>query len=191
MMYWLLLPQKKKLQTSNAGGWIIRSGKGQGLGENGRTSAAPPAATSRCTFSRHHRPKDLSILQRDIYLIKFKYCKDTRAQNQLSTRQEQQKDLCTTLTLRSMYYIILLGMGIAIYNTYTMEPFSKNKKDCFQASCAFCQPRCYNGSLIIPQVPFSVLLLTGLAVQDQGSDQACNPPGSQWFQFFLCGERNL
>ena len=143
MMYWLLLPQKKKLQTSNAGGWIIRSGKGQGLGENGRTSAAPPAATSRCTFSRHHRPKDLSILQRDIYLIKFKYCKDTRAQNQLSTRQEQQKDLCTTLTLRSMYYIILLGMGIAIYNTYTMEPFSKNKKDCFQASCAFCQlPLC-------------------------------------------------
>ena len=83
----------KKQQTSIAGGWVLRSGRGQ-LRENGSTSAAPPATTSRST-SKQHRPKDLSILQRDIHLIEIKYCEDTRPQNQLSAPQEQHKCLCT------------------------------------------------------------------------------------------------
>jgi hypothetical protein len=37
------------------------------------------------------RPKDVSILQRDIHLIEIKYCKDNRLQNLLITAQEQQK----------------------------------------------------------------------------------------------------
>ena len=49
-----IIAKTKKLQTSNEGGWILRSGRGQ-LRENGSTSAAPPAATSRSTFSRQHQ----------------------------------------------------------------------------------------------------------------------------------------
>jgi len=60
-------------------------------GNRGRPRAllAPPAATNRSTFSRQHRPKDLSILQRDIHLIEIKHCEDTRPLNQLSATQEQ------------------------------------------------------------------------------------------------------
>jgi hypothetical protein len=57
---------------------------------NGSTSTAP-LAISRSTFSRQHRPKDLSILHRDIYLMEIKYCEDTRQQDQLSATQEQHK----------------------------------------------------------------------------------------------------
>ena len=63
---------------------------------NGSTSTAP-LAISRSTFSRQHRPKDLSILQRDIYLIEIKYCEDTIQQDQLSATQEQHKGLCSIL----------------------------------------------------------------------------------------------
>ena len=62
-----------------------------------RVLGAAPPATSRSTFPRQHRPKDLSILQRDIHLIEIKYCEDTRPQNQLSAAQEQHKGLCTIL----------------------------------------------------------------------------------------------
>ena len=50
----------RKQQTSNEGGWVLRSGRGQVRGA-GSTSAAPPA-TSRSAFPRQHLPKDLSIL---------------------------------------------------------------------------------------------------------------------------------
>ena len=83
MLYWLGLYwlgpslRKKMQQTSNERGWVFRSGRGQ-LRETRSTSAAPPA-TSRSTFPRQHRPKGLSILQRDIHLIE--YCEDIRLQN--------------------------------------------------------------------------------------------------------------
>ena len=67
----------KKQQTSNEGGWVLRSGRGQ-LRETGATSTAQLAATNRSTFSRQHRPKDLSVLQRDIHLIEIMYCEDAR-----------------------------------------------------------------------------------------------------------------
>jgi hypothetical protein len=70
MLYWLVAPisaKTKKQQTSNEGGWVLRSGRGQ-LRETGATSTAQLAATNRSTFSRQHRPKDLSVLQRDIHL---------------------------------------------------------------------------------------------------------------------------
>ena len=86
----------KKQQASYQGGWVLRSGRGQ-LRENGSTSAALPAATSRSIFSRQHRPKHLSILQRDIHLIEIKNCEDTQSQNQLRAAQEQHKGLCSTL----------------------------------------------------------------------------------------------
>ena len=63
------------------------SGRGQ-LKETRSTSTAPPAI-SRSTFPRQRRPKYLSILQRDIHLIKIKYCEDTGPQNLLNTAQEQ------------------------------------------------------------------------------------------------------
>jgi len=83
----------KKLHTSNEGGRILRSGRGQ-LRKIGSTSTAPQAATNRSTFSRQHQPKDLSILQRDIHLMEIKYFEDNRPQNQLSAAQEQHKGLC-------------------------------------------------------------------------------------------------
>ena len=75
----------KKQQSSNEGGWVLRSGRGRTharthartqLRETRSTSAAPPAS-SRSTFPRQHRPKGLSILQRDVHLIEVKYCEDT------------------------------------------------------------------------------------------------------------------
>jgi hypothetical protein len=59
----------KKQQTSNEGGGFLRSGRGQ-LRETRSTSTAPPAI-SRSTFPRQHQPIYLSILQRDIHLIKI------------------------------------------------------------------------------------------------------------------------
>jgi hypothetical protein len=53
--------KSKKQQTSNEGGRVLRSGKGQ-LRDTRSTSTAPSAATNRSTLSRQHRPKDLSIL---------------------------------------------------------------------------------------------------------------------------------
>ena len=95
-----IFAKTKKQQTtglarSNEGGWVLRSGRGQ-LRETRSTSAAPPA-TSRSTFPRQHRPKDLSIFQREIHFIKVEYCEDIRPQNQLSTAQEQHKGFCSTL----------------------------------------------------------------------------------------------
>jgi len=113
----------KKQQTSIAGGWVLRSGRGQ-LRENGSTSAAPPATTSRST-SKQHRPKDLSILQRDIHLIEIKYCEDTRKQNQLSAAQEQHKGLCSIVQGASVTRHILLGVGGTIYNIHTLEPYKE------------------------------------------------------------------
>ena len=60
---------KKRKQQTTAGGWVLRSGKGQ-LRETGSTSAAPPA-TSRATNPRQHRPKDLSKPRRDIHLVEI------------------------------------------------------------------------------------------------------------------------
>ena len=98
----------KKQQASNEGGWVLRSGRGQ-LRKNGSTSAASPAASSKSTFPRQHRHKDLSIHQRDIHLVQIKYCEDTGPQNQLSAAQEQHNCLCTILqgasvTLRTPSY---------------------------------------------------------------------------------------
>jgi len=79
---------KTQKQQTNVGGCVLQSGRGQ-LRETGRTPAAPPA-----TNPRQHRPKDLSKPQFDIHLVKFKYCEDTRPQNQLNAAKEQHKDLC-------------------------------------------------------------------------------------------------
>ena len=45
----------KKQQTSNEGGWVLRSGRGQ-LRETKSTSAATPAAISRSTFPDSNDP---------------------------------------------------------------------------------------------------------------------------------------
>jgi hypothetical protein len=72
MQCWLLpSPQKqKKQQASDGGGWVSRSGRGQ-IGETRSILAAPPAI-GRSTFPKQHRPKYVSILQRDIHLIEIK-----------------------------------------------------------------------------------------------------------------------
>ena len=90
------LHENKKQPASNEGGWVLRSGRGQ-LRETGSTSTAPPAVTIRSTFSRQHRPKHFSIFQRDIHLIEYKYCEDTRPLNQLNAMQEEHKGLCIIL----------------------------------------------------------------------------------------------
>jgi hypothetical protein len=107
----------KEQQTSNEGGWVLRSGKGQ-LRETGSTSTAPPAATNRSTFSRQHQPRDLSILQREIHLIMIKYCEDTRPQNQLSAAQEQHKDLCSNLQGASAT-LLTIFLGVVPSTTIT------------------------------------------------------------------------
>ena len=78
---------KTQKQQTDVGGWVLWNGRGQ-LRETGSTSAAPPA-TSTATNSRQHRPKDLSKTRRDIHLVKIKFCRDTRPQNQLNAAKEQ------------------------------------------------------------------------------------------------------
>jgi len=116
---------KTQKQQTNVGGWVLRSGRGQ-LRETGRTSAAPPS-TSTATNPRQHRPKDLNKTRRDIHLVEFKYCEDTRPQNQLNAAKEQHKDLCNVLQGASVsLHIIPLGVGDTIYNTHTLKPFKGN-----------------------------------------------------------------
>jgi len=86
---------KTRKQQTTAGGWVLRSGRGQ-LRETGSTPAALPA-TSRATNPRQHRPKDLSKPRRDTHLIEIKYCEDARHQNQLNAAKEQHKDLCNII----------------------------------------------------------------------------------------------
>jgi len=62
---------KTRKQQTTAGGWVLRSGRGQ-LRETRSTPAAPPA-TSKATNPRQHRPKDLSKTRRDIHLVEIKY----------------------------------------------------------------------------------------------------------------------
>ena len=90
----------------------------------GSTSTALPAI-SRSTFPRQHRPKDLSILQRDIHLTEIKYCENTR--RHLSAAQEQHKGLCTILQVASITLpTILLGVVVGtIYNNDTLEPIKE------------------------------------------------------------------
>jgi hypothetical protein len=115
---------KTRKQQTTAGGWVLRSGRGQ-LRETGSTPAAPPA-TSRATNPRQHRPKDLSKTRRDIHLVKIKSCEDTIPQNQLNAAKEQHKDLCNILQGASVtLHIIFLGVGGTIYNTHSLKPFKE------------------------------------------------------------------
>ena len=116
----------------------------------GSTSAAPPA-TSRSTFPRQRRPKDLSILQCDIHLIEIKYGEDTRPQSQLSAAQEQQKGLRSILQGASVtLHTMLLGVGGTIYNNDTLEAFKELGLDCqrveqlacFRVLLTLCHLRC-------------------------------------------------
>ena len=77
---------KTRKQQTTAGGWVLRSGRGQ-LRETGSTPAAPQA-TSRATNPRQHQPKDLSKPRRDIHLVEIKHCEDTRPQNQAVERRK-------------------------------------------------------------------------------------------------------
>jgi hypothetical protein len=91
------------------------------------STSSAPLAISRSTFSRQRRSKDLSILQRDIHLIKIKYCEDIRPQNQLSAMQDQPNYFCNILQGASTTTLltILLGVGGTIYNKHTLEPFKE------------------------------------------------------------------
>ena len=127
----------------------------------GSTSASPPG-TSITTFPRQHRPKDLSILQRDVHLIEIKYCEDTRPQNQLSAAQKQHKGLWSILQEVSVtLHTILLGVGGTIYNNHTLEPRS------LEASFVLILSTSMLPNLSIPDVPFPALLSTLIRRQFQ------------------------
>jgi len=100
------------------------------LRETGSISAAPPV-TSTATNPRQHRPKDLNKTRHDIHLVEIKYCEDTRPHNQLNAAKEQHKDLSNILQggASVTLYIILLGVGSTIYNTYTLKPFKELSLD--------------------------------------------------------------
>jgi len=124
----LISAKTKKQHTSNGRGGFFGMAAGN-WGRPGAPQQQPPPAIGRSTFPRQHRPKDLSILQRDIYLIiKTKYCEGARPQNQLSAMPEQNKGPCTIFqgaSLPSHHLFILLGMGCTIHNNHTLEPFTE------------------------------------------------------------------
>ena len=126
MLYWLFpsLQEQKTNRLAMKGGWVLKSGRGQLRGTRS-TSAAPPAI-SRSTFPRQHRPKDISILQRDIHLIEVKYCEDTRPQNQLCAAQEQHKGLCTILQGASVILHTILWEWVVPCTTSHTGAFQKS-----------------------------------------------------------------
>jgi len=190
MLFWMPpSPRNQKgKQTSNEGGWVLRSGRGRLRGTKS-TSAAPPAATNRSTFSRQHRPKDLGILQCEFHFIEVKCCENTRLHNQLSTAQEQHKGLCSILQGASVtLHTTLMGVGGIIYNNHTLEPWKVLGLDLkelrnfllnFMFILSITLP-----NLSIPDVPFPTLINSH---QETVSGQACNPPDPHWYLPFSYG----
>ena len=88
VLYRLFPSPQKQIETDQVAMKGGGSQEWQWATEKTRSTSAAMPATSRFTFPRQHRPKDLSILQRDIHLIEIKYCEDTRPWNQLSAAQE-------------------------------------------------------------------------------------------------------
>ena len=140
-------------QTSNEGGWVLRSGRGQ-LRGTGSTSAAPPAI-SRSTFPRQHRSKYLSILQRDIHPTEIKCCEDTRPQNQLSDAKASSASPFTEPPFSSTPSFCLREGG-TIYNSHMLEHLrgwvlilkELNKK------ASFCPLRCLPNLLVTSDVSY-------------------------------------
>jgi hypothetical protein len=167
---------KTRKQQNTAGGWVLRSGRGQ-LRETGSTPAAPPA-TSKATNPRQHRPKDLSKPRRDTHLVETKYFEDTRPQNKLNAAKEQHKNLCNILQGASVtLHIILLGVGGTIYNTDTLKPFKELGLD-FQrvkrlAFKLHVQSVNFAAKLIHTRRALSSTIIN--AHQEPVSGQACNP----------------
>ena len=116
---------KTQNQQTNAGGWVLWSGRWQ-LRETKSTPAAPPA-TSRATNPKQHRPKDLSKPRRDIHLVEIKLCEDTRPQNHVNAAKEQHKDLGNIFSKEppslstSSFWV-----WVAPYTTLTLWSLSKN-----------------------------------------------------------------
>ena len=171
---------KTRKQQTMAGGWVLRSGRGQ-LRETGSTPAAPPA-TGRATNPRQHRPKDLSKPRRDIHLVEIKYCEDTRPQNQLNTAQEQHKDRCNILQGASVtLHIILLGVGGTIYNAHTLKPLKELGLDSQRvkklASMLHVHSVSFAAKLVHTRRALSSTVIN--SYQEPVSGQACNPPDPQ------------
>ena len=113
---------KTRKQQTTAGGWVLRSGRGQLRETAGSTPAALPA-TSRATNPRQHRSEHPSKPRRDIHLVEIKYCADARPQN---AAKEQHKNLCNNLQGAFVtLHITLLGVGGTIYNSHTLKPFKE------------------------------------------------------------------
>jgi hypothetical protein len=73
MLYWLPpSPWKQKSNELAMKGGGLLGVAGDNWGRPG-TPTTPPATTNRSTFSRQHRPNDLSILLRDIHIIEIKH----------------------------------------------------------------------------------------------------------------------
>ena len=119
VLYWLLpswREQKSNRLVMKGGGFLGRWWQGATEGEWEHFSSTA-SSHQQIHLSRQHRPKDLSILQRDIHLIKINYCEDTRPQNQLSAAQEQQKGLCSILQGASVSLHTILWEWVALSTT--------------------------------------------------------------------------
>ena len=176
---------KTRKQQTTAGGWVLRSGRGQ-LRKTGSTSAAPPA-TSTATNPRQHRPKDLNNLarhppRRDQVLWGHQTSDQLNA-----ARKTAQRPLLHLLQGASVsLHIILLGVGGTIYNTHTLKPFKELGLDSQRV-------KKLASKLHVHSVNFAAKLVhTRRALsstdinshQEPVSGQACkNPPDNHWFFF--------
>ena len=140
--------------------------------------------------SRKHRPKGLSIIQRDIHLIEIKYCEDTRPQKQLSAAQEQH-GLCSTLQGASSItlHTILLGVGGTICNNHTLESFKELGLDSQRAKILASKLHVHSVNYAAKLV-HTIHALSSTIVnthQETVLDQACNPPDPHWSFSFPFG----
>ena len=142
----------------------------------GETTSAAPPAISRSTLPRQHHTQRSQLLQRDIHLIKIKYCEDTRPQNHLSVKRTAQ-ELCTILQgASSTLHTISLGVGGTI--TTLHNEASRGSGSWFSQRYGFASKLHVHSvkitlpNLSISDVPFPAPFIN--SHRETVSGQACN-----------------
>ena len=190
---------KTRRKQTTAGGWVLRSSRGQ-LRETRSSPAAPPA-TSRATNPRQHRPKDLSKSRRDIHLVEVKYCKDTHQTSEPAERRKGTAQRSLQYSPRSLRYSPHHPFGCGWHHLQHShsEAFHRKwvliiKELRILPSSSMCTLWTSLLNLSIPDVPFQYCYILSSGAGFRPSLQPLNPHWfflsfSRWRSFTVLGTK--